>query len=408
MVSVKSHSAAFQIQEQSAAFLGTAFSGTAASGQDASTAFYNPAALVNIKHQQISVSNVALMGTTRMHTHRSTGNLGELTVGVDDNPQLAAVIPGVYYAGRLTDKIVFGFATTVPFGLKTEYASNSMARYVATLSELQAIDFTPNIGYQVNSKWAVGGGMDILLAHTTLNMNLDTANDGRPETDSWQHNKGKDWVYSYHAGFLYTPTEQLKWGAVYHGRIPVKFRGFSDSSLSGTQTVQANVTLPESVVTSLVYKLNHKWTAMGDIGYTHWKRVQMLTLGYESGVITEIPVHFKDSWRFAVGAEYQWTRFLAWRFGTSFEQTPVNGTYRTPRVPDTNRIWLTAGARYELSKNFHLDLGVGHIFFKNAAISDNGALSSVTHLPLFPLMKYEGDFSSQVNLIGIQLSWDYL
>ncbi|HMJ49443.1 MAG TPA: outer membrane protein transport protein, partial [Burkholderiales bacterium] len=47
--------AGFALNEQSASDMGVAFAGGAASGEDASTVFYNPAAMVLISGTQLSV-----------------------------------------------------------------------------------------------------------------------------------------------------------------------------------------------------------------------------------------------------------------------------------------------------------------------------------------------------------------
>ncbi|MGH8757408.1 MAG: outer membrane protein transport protein, partial [Burkholderiales bacterium] len=47
--------AGFALNEQSGSGVGVAFAGSAASGEDASTVFYNPAAMVRISGTQLSL-----------------------------------------------------------------------------------------------------------------------------------------------------------------------------------------------------------------------------------------------------------------------------------------------------------------------------------------------------------------
>ena len=49
------HSAAFYIQEQSVSGLGSAFAGSAALAEDASTIFYNPAGMTELKGPQVQL-----------------------------------------------------------------------------------------------------------------------------------------------------------------------------------------------------------------------------------------------------------------------------------------------------------------------------------------------------------------
>ncbi len=55
--------------------------------------------------------------------------------------------------------------------------------------------------------------------------------------------------------------------------------------------------------------------------------------------------------------------------GFAFDQTPVNDTDRTARLPDNNRLWLSFGGQYKLSKDGTLDFGYAHLFIKDASIN---------------------------------------
>ncbi len=399
---------AFQIQEQSAALLGTAFNGSTVLGQDASTAFYNPAALVNIKNKQVSFSSIALNASTTMHTQISEANLGTATTGRDDNPGALMAIPGAYFASRLDERTVFGIGATVPFGLATHYSDDSYVRYIATDSEFQAIDLTPNLGFQWNERLAIGGGLDILFMETTLGMHVDGANAGTPQTDSISHNHGKDWGYSIHAGFIYH-ADRWALGAAYHAPIRVQKEGTSVSTFTGVeQGLTAETTLPEWAAISGRYWLNKDTSFLSELAWTRWERIQFLQLDFANQTSMILPLYFNNVWRAGLGLTHQWNERWLLRAGGAFEQSPVNTEHRTPRIPDTDRLWLGLGARYHMSKALTLDLAYGHIFFQKADIDDGSPLSGVTREALFPLLRYKGKFQGNVDLVGLQLSWDYV
>ena len=60
------------------------------------------------------------------------------------------------------------------------------------------------------------------------------------------------------------------------------------------------------------------------------------------------PENFKDAWRSSVGANYHLDDKWKFRGGIAWDQTPVNDTDRTPRLPDADRFWL-AGRRRNTS-----------------------------------------------------------
>lgn len=406
-----SYGAAFQLQEQSARFLGSAFSGTTL-GSGAAMVFYNPAGLLNIKDQQMVVSGVTLVGTNQMTTNRSLGWAGETVTGRNDHPGLLAMIPGLYYAARWNEDIVVGIGTTVPFGLKTDYSDDSYIRYLATTSEVQAIDLTPTIGYRWNDQLALGAGLDLVFVQAELDMRMDTTGNGIPSQDAWQKNRAHDIGVGYHLGLTYNSSPKTTLGLAYHSVIGVKMGGESKSTAfveaMTRQGVTTDTTLPDWFTVSAEYRFTPDWTWVGDVSWTHWSRIQELTLGYENGVEMTLPLHFQNTHRIATGVHYQWAPQWLFRAGASFEESPVTEAHRSPRVPDTNRVWLALGAGYQLYKNIQLDLGYAHIFFKPAYLNNDGPLSALTNEPIFPLMQYEGTFRSKADLIGLQVSWDYV
>ena len=46
---------------------------------------------------------------------------------------------------------------------------------------------------------------------------------------------------------------------------------------------------------------------------------------------------------------------LKLRGGIAYDQSPVSDAYRTARIPDADRTWLTVGATYQLSAKSSMD-----------------------------------------------------
>ena len=61
----------------------------------------------------------------------------------------------------------------------------------------------------------------------------------------------------------------------------------------------------------------------------------------------------------------------AWtlRAGVAYDQTPVPDEFRTPRIPDQDRTWVSLGANWKITQNASLDFGYAHIFVKSASIN---------------------------------------
>ena len=83
--------------------------------------------------------------------------------------------------------------------------------------------------------------------------------------------------------------------------------------------------------------------------------------------------------------------------GFAFDQTPVNDTDRTARLPDNNRLWLSFGGQYKLSKDGTLDFGYAHLFIKDAPINQNlGAGNQLT-----------GTYKGSVDILGAQFAYRF-
>lgn len=404
------HAAAFQIQEQSAALLGNTFGGSAVLGQDASTVFYNPAGLVNL-NDQVSFSSTVISARTKMSTDFSR-DFGVDIQGKNDNPSALLPVPGFYLSHRLSPKAVLGLGLTPPFGLKTEYSNQSYVRYLATKSELVVVDFTPSIGYQLNERWALGAGIDLMNVEATLNAKVDAGGEGLLVEDAAQKNTAHGRAFSFHGGMIYRPLPNLQAGLVYHAPIYIDVRGQSKSSVPGTprplQDVKTRSKLPESLTLSTRYEWQPGWSFLTDLAWTRWDRMQELRINFENGVSAINPLHFESTWRLAFAVNHQYNPSWLLRAGFSLEESPVRNGERTPRVPDSDRLWVGFGARKQVGKHLKLDVGYAHIFFRKAFIDDSGSLSALTSEPLFPEMRYKGNFRSQADLVGLQLSWDYV
>src|SRR6185295_5318313 len=55
-------------------------------------------------------------------------------------------------------KLAFGIGMYVPYGLTSQWTDDFPGRFSAKRASLATIYVQPNIAYQINSKWSIGGG----------------------------------------------------------------------------------------------------------------------------------------------------------------------------------------------------------------------------------------------------------
>jgi long-chain fatty acid transport protein len=84
-------------------------------------------------------------------------------------------------------------------------------------------------------------------------------------------------------------------------------------------------------------------------------------------LLKTLSYNFQDTYRVGLGANYQYNDQVKTRFGIAYDKAPVKSApYRSMTLPDSDRMWLSFGGNYALSKASSLDFGYSHIFFKDA------------------------------------------
>lgn len=408
----------FQLFEQSGAGTGDYHAGGAAEANDASTEWYNPAGMVRLKHQQLSVGGVFVNTDIRFK-----GNMNVDTLVFQ--PQINNVraqggnfnfIPNMHYVAPINDRFAFGVGVSVPFGLKTLYSSDSAIRYAGTQTSVQAIDITPGLAFAFNKQWSIGAGLDIVHLEGIFDQYAGLLQEGLEDTQS--NNKGDDWGYGFHAGILYQMTPSTRFGVAYHSQVVNEMKGTSKfvgplagaSNFAESHNLQARVTLPPSTVISAYHDFNSKWSVMATATYTQWSVLQRLILNNVYGILNAVPTstlqvvvqeHYHNTWNFALGAHYHMTQKWTLKAGVGYDESPAQGQFRNVQLPDANRIALSAGAHYQATKALGLDAGYTHLFVQNANINTTQAVGDETVVT-------QGVVHTSADVLGLQLTYSFI
>jgi long-chain fatty acid transport protein len=401
--------ASFQIQEQNAKDLGTAYAGAASLGEDASTNFYNPAALTEVTGYNVALSAVALKAKFELNATTSTDTAGGAVPGVPGKVKYSGtpVIPGLHISSQYNDDVTFGFSVVSPYGLKTDYPSDSLIRYAATKSKLQTINFTPSVAYKVNNELSVGLGLDFMQSKIWLDGIVGIASGLGGTTDAATSIYGKDSNFSFHTGVFYKLSDKTQMGLTYHHQHSLHLKGDINAPTNGAlagfaatgQQAKASARLPASLRYSVTHQYDDKWTMVGDLQWTKWSVLKEIFISYNTnaGVAStqRLTFEYKNAWRVALGTHYKHNDEWTFKGGISYDQSPVNSNHKGVRVPDANRFWVALGAKYKINEAFTVDAGYSHLFFKNPGIIDiNGARTVI------------GTGKANANLLGVQLTWN--
>lgn len=410
------HAAGFQLQEQNASGIGNSYAGSGAIAENASTIFFNPAGMTRLPGVNISLGATAIKPSFRFSDEGSTAPGGAPAVGGDGGDAGSiGVVPNAYISWELTPRWYAGLGISAPFGLMTDYNEGWRNRHHSEKFSIESINVNPSIAYKVNDQLSIGAGVswmhlnaDYRLATAVPLPGLGIAGDLSTKVKM----KGDGW--GWNLGLMYQMTPATRIGLSY--RSTVKIRANGDTTLTnrsvpgpiygagtaaglipnGDYDARTRVTLPDTALLSIVHDLNSQWQLLADLQWTGWSSLQSLDIENSGVPDKSLTLKFRDTWRVAFGANYKHNAQWTFKGGVAYDQSPIrNSRYRLTSLPDNDRVWLSAGVQYNVSKHTTIDVGYAHMFLQGSSMNNDTDLSSGVA---------KGEYDSGGDLIGIQVS----
>lgn len=180
--------------------------------------------------------------------------------------------------------------------------------------------------------------------------------------------------------------------------MPAPFTALTSTAVTSNNAAKASVTLPETLSISSVTQITPKWSVLGDVTWTNWSRFDELRIRFSNGAPDSVTKeNWRDTVRLAMAVNYQATDAWKLRAGWAYDPTPVKDKYRTPRVPDEDRVWLSLGTNVKISAASSLDFAYAHLFVRDASIKDTASGAGTL----------QGNYDSDVNVITAQLNYRF-
>lgn len=395
----------FAIGTQSGSGTGNAFSGGAAVAEDASVAWYNPAAMAALPSgTHVAGALHALRPSFKFQNTGSTGVFAVPGTGEGGDGGDWALVPNAFFTMDINPQWRFGLALNAPFGLKTDYDAGWRGQLTALKSEIKSVNINPSIAYKISNTVSIGGGVSVQKLDAELSSFSGLAALGNVRLDA------DDVGYGANLGLLVQASPATRFGVTYRSSIKYElegtaaFSGPAGAAFNGS--IRADVRVPESVSFSMFSVVNPRWEVMADITWTRWSRLQQLNVirtsasagGPAGSTLSSLAFRWDDTWRFGIGANYKANQQTKLRFGFAYDETPTNDVTRTPRLPDQDRLWVAAGVQYRVSKAGVLELGYAHEFVRDANVN-------VT-VPPFP-GALVGRFDNRADILSIQYSHSF-
>ena len=399
----QAHASAFALIEQSASGLGNSYAGAAAAADDASIIFYNPAGMSLLPGGMQVSAGLALINLSAKFSDSGSSpstSPGARPLGNDGgNAGDLSAVPNVYFAMDLAKDWKLGVGVSVPFGLKTEYDPTWVGRFQAIKSDIKTYNINPSVSYKLDDKTSFGFGLN----YQKIDAELSRAVVIGPGAETVATVKGDDTSWGFNAGAMFQLAPDTRLGVSYRSSIKYNVSGTVNVAAVPALNGNANVDIkmPDTFSIALNHRLDSKWTLLGDVTWTGWSKIKDLTIVTSNGQPPDVTQeNFKNTWRVGVGAVHRASDAWSLKMGLAYDQTPVNDTDRTARLPDNDRLWLSFGGQYKMSKDSTLDLGYAHLFIKDAPINQNGGSAAANG-------QLVGTYKGSVDIFGAQFAYRF-
>lgn len=334
-----------------AAGLGMAYAGAAAIANDPSTVASNPAAMTQLRGSHWSVGGQEV-------SMRFVPDIAGVPSANAANPMH---LPYFYATHALSSAWSMGLAVNSPYAIDSEYANSWLGAGSAIRTRVMSRNVNPALAYKVSDALSLGAG----VSYQTMDLQWDNTG-----TQYRGDGAGMGW----NVGALFSLAPYMRLGVAYRSSIRHTLPGPA-----------AQLTTPESLRFSVWQRYSDQWQAGGEMAYTRWSQVGRL------GSLQPNLAH-RDSWRFAWGAAYQHNTAWTARFGVALEQSPYQDHTRGLAWPDQQALWLTLGARYQVSTAGAVDAGFAYRVPNRAALSQAGV---------------NGDYRVSGEVLSVQYSHRY-
>lgn len=176
--------------------------------------------------------------------------------------------------------------------------------------------------------------------------------------------------------------------------------GLAPAPIFKDSEAEATITLPDSFSISAFHQFNSQWMITADFTWTNWSLFNELVVNPDNPYQdNDVTVENWQDYRYSVGVTYLPIKDLAIRAGTAYDTSAVESKeYRTPRIPDGDRIWVALGVAYKLSKMFSFDIGYAHLFVNDPEIDKDSVDEDMLRGGL------KGSYEAHVDIVSVQLN----
>lgn len=386
----------FALNEIGSCAVGRSFAVTAGGCSDASLIFWNPAATGRLDGWSVlaGAASISIKGTFIRDT---TGRRYDMNAPT-------AIVPHIFVNHHAKgSKLSLGAGVYVPYGLTSQWGDSFPGRFASIKAAIQTIYVQPNASWQLNDKWAIGGGP--IWAHSSVELEqaIDlSTNVAAPGVTFAQlgipkgteigraHVQGSGTGFGGQVGIIGKVTDQWTVGVRY--LLPITFKydnadatfrqintglvlagpltgipagtpvdalvapQFLSTGKLSTQHASTQITHPAQAQIGFNYVGMKDWNVEVDYQWTQWSKFKELPVTFDTTSLSRTLIEdYNNSSALRISAERAFANKATFRLGISGVTTAAPEVTVTPLLPEQERAYYTVGGAYPLMSNLTLD-----------------------------------------------------
>jgi long-chain fatty acid transport protein len=375
------------LYEIGTADVGLGSAGYNARAQDASTVFTNPAGMTRLEGTQFLGAGQIDYGRAKF----SIGSGTSPTLGTGDGGNAFGSdgwFPGGggFFSYSVSHALKLGFAMTGNFGVPLQYDDNWAGRYYVQEATMLGLSLLPSIAYKVTDKLSLGGGVNAMWGKYKNQVAINIPDALRPggivpirraDTDAELNMEDNTWGWGVNLGLLYEFTRGTRIGFTWNSQVNLDFSGPAEFSNYGNlgsilqsrgllnANVDVGIKVPQQLMLSIFHQMNPRWAVLGSVGWQQWSKFGQVELGINNttnptSLTTNL--NFKDTWHFAVGAQYQVSDPWLLNFGMAYD-SGMQGTSNVSPLLPVGLAWrFGVGVQNQYSKTFAWGVATEYLY----------------------------------------------
>jgi long-chain fatty acid transport protein len=395
---------AFGLNEIGSCAVGRAFANTGAPCEDASSIYWNPAALPKAPGWS-ALAGAAVIALDGDFTQDTVFRRYEADAPV-------AVVPHLFVNYRTGGKLAYGLGVYVPYGLTSQWTDSFPGRFAAKKASLQTIYFQPNVAYQLTDGWSIGGGPVIGHSSVELIQGIDLSQIrtsatgptfgqlGIPKRTEFARAslEGDATALGIHLGMRGRFSPSWDFGARFLSSVYFKYDDadatfeqrptgltlapnnplnapagtpvdalvagqFTGTGALTPQKVKTRIMHPAQIQIGLGYHGFERTTIAVDYAWVGWQAFKELPVDFEGGATDRVLIEeYNNTSSIRFGVEHELRNGIALRGGLAGAAAAAPDVTVTPLLPEQDRGYGALGGSVPITKKLSLDAAYMHIF----------------------------------------------